>query len=243
MIAPLVPDRGLSEQFSFIHTSLDFSSVGLQNTRTLLITSAGAGEGKSTVAAGLAVSIAKHGKPTILLDADLRRPSLASRFDLHEQQGLTELLLGRAEPADVMTRVGDENLFVIAAGSIPPDPTVLLRSLRFTEVLKSLESLSALVIIDSPPLLPVTDAMLISDIADATALVVDVRKTRRSAVRQASAMLRRGNANVLGVIQNKSKAQNSNYYYYGSYSQHTPTHGLPVRIIKRLAPGRLFAKR
>jgi capsular exopolysaccharide synthesis family protein len=203
-----------------------------------LITSAGPGDGKSSIASGLGISIAKQGKPTILLDADLRRPSLHRKFDLGEGLGFTDLLLGKAAPSDVMVPIGDTSLFVIRSGPIPPDPPTLFRSSRLREVLEDLEKVAELVIIDSPPLLAVTDPMLLADVADAAVLVVDMRNTRRAALRHASDLLHRGGVDVLGTILNKSKSRSSNYYAYGYGAESDGSTGLaarPWRTLKRLA--------
>ena len=158
-------------------------------------------DGKSTTAANLAVSLAAAGEPVILIDADLRRPVISTLFGLPDGAGLTDVIAGRASVDEVSHRI-DENLLVIGAGRIPPNPSELLGSLRMRELVGHLSS-SALVIIDTPPLLPVTDAAILATRADGALIVTSAGRTTYDMLQKALENLEKANARALGVVLNK----------------------------------------
>lgn len=197
-----------------LRTNLRF--VDIDNPpRAIVVTSPIPGDGKSTIAANLAGSIAAAGENVVLIDADLRRPMVASLFDLPEGAGLTDVLTGRAEIADVAHSIGEGgNLVVIAAGRIPPNPSEVLGSLKMRELIQNLAR-DAFVIIDSPPLLPVTDAAVLATGADGAIVVVSAGKTTFEMLNKALGNLEKARARSLGVVLNKVPKRGAGAAYYG----------------------------
>jgi non-specific protein-tyrosine kinase len=205
---PLSP---VSEAFRALRTNIRFSSVD-NPLRTILVTSAGPTEGKSTTVANLAAAMAQAGLKVVAVDADLRRPRLHQMFGLHPQGGLTSSLLegsldGRLQPAQV------EGLVVLPAGELPPNPAELLGSRRMRELLELLKGHVDVVVIDSPPVLPVTDAAVLAQGVDGVLLVVDAGQTRRGAAKRAVESLRQVGANLVGVVLNAVPTHRGDYYY------------------------------
>ncbi len=209
VVHPLSP---ISEAFRVLRTNIRFSGVD-EPIRTLLVTSAGPTEGKSTTAANLAVAMAQAGLRVVALDADLRRPRLHKIFDLHPRGGLTGSLLegnmdGRLQPSQV------EGLSVLPAGDLPPNPSELLGSRRLRELLDELAKDADVVVIDSPPVLPVTDAAVLAQEVDGVLLVVDAGETRREVVQRAAESLQQVGAHLIGVVLNRVSTGRGGYYYY-----------------------------
>ncbi|MFL7794471.1 MAG: CpsD/CapB family tyrosine-protein kinase, partial [Anaerolineae bacterium] len=196
--------------------NIRFSSVD-KPIRTLLVTSAGPTEGKSTTAANLAAVMAQAGLKAIIVDADLRRPRLHRVFSIHPRGGLTGSLLegtmdGRLQPSQI------EGLAVLPAGERPPNPSELLGSRRLRELLGLLTQHVDVVVIDSPPVLPVTDAAVLAQNVDGVLLVVDAGETRREIAQHAVESLRQVGANVIGAVLNRVSAGKGGYYnYYHEY--------------------------
>jgi len=206
---PLSP---ISEAFRVLRTNIRFSSVD-KPICTLLVTSAGPTEGKSTTAANLAAVMAQAGLKAIVVDADLRRPRLHRVFGIHPRGGLTGSLLegsmdGRLQPSQV------EGLAVLPAGDRPPNPSELLGSRRLRELLGLLTQHVDMVVIDSPPVLPVTDAAVLAQSVDGVLLVIDAGETRRGIAQHAVESLRQVGANVIGVVLNRVPTGKGGYYYY-----------------------------
>jgi capsular exopolysaccharide synthesis family protein len=209
---PLSP---VSEAFRVLRTNIRFSGVD-KPIRTLLVTSAGPTEGKSTTAANLAVAMAQAGLKVVVLDADLRRPRIHKVFGLHPRGGLTGSLLegkmdGRLQPSQV------EGLAVLPAGEHPPNPSELLGSRRLRELLDELARNADVVVIDSPPVLPVTDAAVLAREVDGVLLVIDAGETRREVARRAAEGLQQVGAHLIGVVLNKVPTRRGSYYYYEEY--------------------------
>ena len=209
----------VTEAMRELRTNLQFMDVD-NPPRVIVVTSPLPGDGKSTTAANLAVSLAATGQRVMLIDADLRRPVVASMFGLPEGAGLSDLLAGRAALADVV-HVPDPsgNLVVLPAGRIPPNPSEVLGSHRMRELLNSLRR-EAMVIIDSPPTVPVTDAAVLSTGADGVLLVTSAGRTTYDVLQKALDNLQRAHGKVLGIVLNKvpRKGADAGYYYgYGYY--------------------------
>lgn len=218
----VVPQRGewtrLSEAFRGLRTNLQYMSID-NPPRAIVVTSPLPGDGKSFVAANLAVTIAASGQDVVLVDADLRRPRLATAFGLVGEAGLSDVLAGRAEAADVLQpTVHGPNLQVLAAGPIPPNPSEILGSERMRRLIEEL-SANALVIIDSPPLLPVTDAAVLSTRADGALVVVRTGKTTYEALDHALDLLDKAKGKPLGAVLNRVPTSGSGAAYYG-YQYH-----------------------
>lgn len=207
-----------AEAFRELRTNLQYVNVD-DPPKTLVVSSAIPGEGKSTVASNLAVTLAASGQPVVIVDGDLRKPTVAKTFELVEGAGLTDVLAGRATIDDVVQTWDDTpNLLVISAGRIPPNPSELLGSNAMRELLAEL-SKSAYVIIDAPPLVPVADASILARAADGILITVNANSTRIDLVEKALANLERVKIKPLGLILNRlrRKDSGSGYYGYSSY--------------------------
>ena len=211
----------LTESYKFLQTNLEFAAAEAGSSKTFLITSSGPGDGKSTTAANLAISIAKGGKAVVLVDSDFRRPSLHRLFDLVNGKGLTQVLLGTATLEDALMPTGVPNLRVITAGAIPPDPPTLLRSQRLREIIDQLKEQAEIVLLDSSPLLAVTDPILLASAVDGVLLIVDTASTRREVVSRSAQMLSQANVPVLGAVLNKVKVRGTSGYYYYHYDYYS----------------------
>lgn len=212
------------ESMRELRTNLQFIDVD-NPPRVIVVTSSVPGDGKSTVAVNLASSLAAAGQWAMLIDCDLRRPVVADIFGFSKDVGLTDILAGRAELNDVAHRP-DKNVpfVVIGAGRIPPNPSELLGSARMREFVTEL-SKTAVVILDSPPVLPVTDAAVLAASADGVIIVVSSGKTTFDMLQRAINSITRTTGRVLGVVLNKvpRKGAESAYYgreYYGAYERY-----------------------
>jgi polysaccharide biosynthesis transport protein len=205
------PGTVRAEAFRQMRTNLSFLGA-VSPVRVLMITSAAAGEGKSQVAVGLAAAFADAGQSVLLLEADLRRPGLAAAFGLDSAVGLTTVLVGKRGIDDVV-RSATPGVDVIVAGSLAPNPSELLGSDRFAEVLTTLRERYDHVIVDTPAVLPVTDAAVISPRTDGIVLVIRSGKTSRDQVRAAVQAVRAGGARVLGAVLNQPSRSTQHQYY------------------------------
>jgi capsular exopolysaccharide synthesis family protein len=208
------PRSPVSEAYRTLRTNIQFSSLD-RPVRTLLVTSTSAAEGKSTTIANLAVTFASAGNEVVLVDSDLRRPSLDRIFGLNNGQGLTSIMLDDSDPALVLQPTQVERLRVLTSGPLPPNPSELLGSQRLDRILKTLSESVDLVLLDCPPIIAVTDAAVLARKVDAVLLVVNAGKTRREHAARARQLLDKVNANVLGVVLNNAQTDTSLYQYYG----------------------------
>lgn len=222
LLAVEQPRSPIVEAFRTLRTNIQFAGVDLP-VRSLLITSASPTEGKSTISSNLAVVMAQAGLRVVLVDGDLRRPSIHKIFGLTNRFGISDSMLQASTQWDNVAQPTEiTNLSIISTGSLPPNPSELLGSQRFRQFLEKLTSTYDMVIVDSPPLLPVTDAAIISRAVDSVLLVIDTGATRAGAVAQSKERLNRVGARVLGVVMNKFTLGRSGYYsqYYQYYSQY-----------------------
>jgi len=204
-----------SEAVRRLRTNLQFVEVG-QESKSIVVSSSIPGEGKSTTAVNLAVSMADAGLRVLLVDADLRRPSVAEYLGLEGGVGLTTVLIGRAEIEDVVQPWQQSSLDVLPAGQIPPNPSELLGSKAMASLLARLSATYDMVLLDSPPLLPVTDAAILSKIAGGTLVVVGVDRIHRPQLRDALESLTTAGGNVVGVVLNKIARRDTSAYVYDS---------------------------
>lgn len=224
---PLVEEEGLRlirdistfsplmESYRSLRTNINFAAVG-STLKSMVITSSVPAEGKSTTAANLAMAMALDGKRVIIVDADLRRPSLHKLFRLESSPGLTDVLVETYEIDDVIRPSGVENVSVIAAGSPPPNPAELLGSARMADLIKQLEAKADIVLFDSPPALAVADGVVLAARTNGVLLVIGYGETKKTNTRKAVELLRRANARVLGTVLNRIEGPSSGYYY-GKY--------------------------
>lgn len=209
----------VAEAFRALRTNVDFARVGIPG-KTMLVTSAIQGEGKTTTAVNLAAINAIAGRTVVLVDADLRRPSAHKSFNLDNKFGLTTLLLRDDVPVESMLQSAPiQGLLVLASGPIPPNPAELLASARMGRIIEELKDGADVVIFDCPPLLAVSDPVILGAKLEGVALVIDSGRTRAEMLYQALAALERGAVPVLGVVLNKFSKRTAGGYalypYYG----------------------------
>ena len=205
----------ISEQYRTIRTNIQYASID-KELQTFVVTSSGAGEGKSTTAANLAVVFADTGKRTLLVDADLRKPSIAESFILDGHTGLSNLIANPAAGVENYVQQSSiPNLAILSSGIIPPNPSELLASQRMNQVIEELKQYYEVIIFDMPPIALVTDAQIMASKVDGTILVIREGQTDKESVRHAKQLLERVQANILGVVFNAiTKMDKSTYYYY-----------------------------
>src|SRR5699024_863713 len=203
----------ISEQYRTIRTNLQFSSVD-EDLQSILITSAGPGAGKSITAANLAVVYAQQGLKTLLIDADLRKPTVHYTFRLNNLKGLSNVLIGSSSLEDAREPSDVDNLDILSCGPIPPNPAELLASKRMEEILHHANQLYDMVIFDTPPALAVADAKILANIVDGSLIVVRSKITKIEEAERTVDMIKDSKARLLGTILNDREKTNANYYYY-----------------------------
>ncbi|WHY80230.1 CpsD/CapB family tyrosine-protein kinase [Neobacillus sp. WH10] len=207
------PKSPISEQYRTIRTNIHYSTVD-KNVRTLMVTSSGPGEGKSTTVANLAVTFAQQGKKVLLVDADMRKPTVHYTFNQTNTFGMTSVLTKQVSLEEAISETSVENLSVLTSGPIPPNPSELLSSKSMEQIFQSSEELFDIILFDTPPLLAVTDAQILANRCDGTVLVVYSGKTEKDQLLKAKELLDSAQSNLLGVVVNNKKIQDTNYYYY-----------------------------
>jgi non-specific protein-tyrosine kinase len=208
------PRSPVSEAYRTLRTNLDFSSLD-KPIKTMLVTSAGPEEGKSTVLANLAVTTAQAGRRVILVDCDLRRPTLHNIFNLKNDVGLTTMVVDDAAMESPPLRdTGVEGLQLVSSGPLPPNPSELLGSRRMEEIIAALLERADVVLFDAPPVVAVTDAAVLATKVDGVLLVVNAGGTKRDYARAAKARLEKVNANLLGAVLNNVRFDVSLHRYY-----------------------------
>ncbi|WP_052226234.1 polysaccharide biosynthesis tyrosine autokinase [Microbacterium mangrovi] len=227
------------ESYRQIRTGLRFASVDAQ-MRTIAVTSANQSEGKSTTAVRLAQVLAESGERVLLIDADLRRPTMARKFGIDGTVGLSEVLSGQLPLRDAVVATQHENLLVLPSGGIPPNPSEMLGSQALGQLLAEVRR-ECLVIVDTPPVLPVTDALLVGALVDGVVFVAAVGQTRKAEVVAARTFLEPAKAHLLGVVMNKVPLGDSDsgyqYYRYSYYSREAEKGRRAKRIRRDAAPG------
>jgi capsular exopolysaccharide synthesis family protein len=202
-----------------IRTNLAFMSTE-KPLRTLLITSPGPSEGKTTLAVSIAITMAQSGRKTLIVDTDLRRPRVHKVFGYTLQGGVTGVLAGEAAVDSNLRTTDVENLWVLPAGPIPPNPAELMHTKRFGRLLEELKDRFDLVVLDSPPVGAVTDAAVVGSQVDGVLIVVRAEHTTRDTLANAARQMRDVKANILGCVLNEadlSRRRTYKGYYYGGY--------------------------
>jgi non-specific protein-tyrosine kinase len=211
------PRSPISESFRSLRTNLQFAGAA-SPIHSLLVTSASPEDGKTSLVANLAVVLAQNERDVIVIDGDLRKPRIHKIFQLSNRIGLSDYFLHTQDKLNgLVKKTGITGLNVITSGGLPPNPSELLNSEKMVEVIHLLATHFDTVIIDTPPLLAVTDALVLSPRVDAVILVIDPNKTKRASIRHAIEQLRRVNANLVGVVLNNVKNKRSSYYYHRGY--------------------------
>lgn len=210
--------KSLEEYYNSIRTNIQFSG---RNYKIITLTSAHPGEGKSTTSMNIAISFAKAGFRTLLIDADTRNSVMSGTFRSDERyQGLTSYLSGNAELSDVICETTIPNLMVIPVGQAAPNPTSLLQNNQFQTMIDMVRSLYDYVIIDAPPLGLVIDAAILAHYSDASLLVAKAGEDRRRTITKMKEQLEQSGAVFLGVILNQYDVTTDTYGHYGSYGDY-----------------------
>jgi capsular exopolysaccharide synthesis family protein len=222
-LVALHQDPSLGESYRTLRTNILFSAIDRQ-LRTIAISSALPKEGKSRTAANLAVALAAAGHSTLLIDCDFRRPSQHLLFGRLQNVGLADLMLQEATESEVVTPVEQvQNLWLLSSGPTPPNPSELLASARMRDLLARLTQTFTYVVIDTPPVNLVADALVLGTYTDATLLVVEHGRSRYPAVRTAKESLKRVGARLLGAVLNKVPSREGYGYYNYNYSSNGKT--------------------
>lgn len=213
LITKLNPRSPVSEQYRTVRTNLQFSSAD-SAIKSMIITSSGPGEGKSMTTANLAVVYAQQGKRVLLIDGDMRKPTVHYTFRLDNLQGLSNILIGESPLEDAITPSSVDHLDLIPCGPIPPNPAELLGSKKMESLIQQASQWYDMTIIDTPPVLAVADAQILANIVDGSLIVVRSGQTEYEAVIEAKEALEPANAKLLGAVLNDRDKKRSNYYYY-----------------------------
>lgn len=215
-IAARSPRSPITESFRTIRSNLKFAHLD-SPLHTMMVTSAGAGEGKSFTATNLAIVLAQAGVDTLLVDADLRRPTLHRIFGIQRTPGLTTVLTGETPLHEAIQATDVANLRIIPSGSVPPNPAELLDSRRMRQLIEEMKEIAEIVIFDTPPALVVTDAVVLSPRVDAMVLVVEQGRVTSRALAEIRRMVEQARGKIAGAVFNKVKSGASGYYHYNYY--------------------------
>jgi len=213
LLAHNSPKDPVAEQYRTIRTNIQFSNAD-QEIKSLVLTSSGPAEGKSTTATNLATVYAQQGLKVLLIDADLRKPTAHYTFRLENHAGLTNVLTRQSTLGQAVQETEVQDLYILTSGPIPPNPSELLSSNQMEEILKEMKQQFDIVIFDTPPILAVADAQILANQVDASILVVSSGKTDKEAALKAKELLVNAKSKLLGAVLNNRKTESGNYYYY-----------------------------
>ena len=202
-----------AEAYRSLRSNIEYSSFD-DEYRAIVVTSSVPGEGKSTTSGNLALSLAQSGNKVLLVDCDMRKPSIHKKFKISNISGTAELLL-RKESFEDVANCYNENLTIITAGKIPPNPSEMLSSRAMTAFIKEMKKEFKYIILDTPPLQAVTDAQVLSTKADGVLLVVRAGSTKREMVLNSVDLIKKVHGKIIGTVLNGVENKKNNYYYYG----------------------------
>lgn len=210
------PKSPIAEAYRTLRTNIQFASID-KELKTLMVTSTGPEEGKSTTISNLAIVTAQSDLNVLLVDADLRKPTIHHTYLVSNQKGLSTVVAGRDSFDDAISETNIQNLWVIPSGPIPPNPAELLNSVRMNSFIREAKERFDMVLFDAPPVLAVTDAQVLAAKVDGTVLVIKASSTPREQVAKAKTQLMNVKANLLGTVLNSKdmKREGNFYYYYG----------------------------
>lgn len=206
------PKSPSAEAYKTLRTNIQFSTID-SDIKTLLVTSPGPGEGKSITAANLAIAMSQIGKKVLLVDCDLRRPSVHKFFDISNEVGLTNLLKEELILEKIVYKVSS-NFNILTCGTIPHNPSEVMASQRMKKFLQEAANEYNFIILDTPPVIAVTDAQILSTRVEGVLMVINSTVTSIEAGKKAKSLLKAVNANIIGVVLNKVKTKKNSYYGY-----------------------------
>lgn len=212
------PKSVISEQYREIRTNIEYSNVD-QNTKTILVTSSDKNEGKTTTVSNLAVSFANLNKKVLIIDCDLRNASIHKMFRLNNIYGLTDILAKDRAVDKCIQETELENLYVLTAGAIPPNPAEILSSEKMKNLIEDLKNIYDYIFIDTPPIGLVTDAGALSSFIDGVVLVVKSESIEKKYLEETKKKLDAVDARILGAILNSYKSEQKDYDYYSYYGK------------------------
>ncbi|AKN31960.1 capsular biosynthesis protein [Clostridium carboxidivorans P7] len=214
------PKSLISESYRTLRTNIQFSSFD-SKVKTIVVTSSGPREGKSTICANLAVVIAENGYKTILIDCDQRMAKLHKIFNTSNEKGLSDFLIDNIQFSEAVQNTEIPNLDIITSGTKPPNPSELVASEKMKKFIEDLKETYDYIIIDTPPVIIVTDAQLISTYVDGCILVVASSQVEKATAIKAKELLQKVNARILGVVLNKMDVKQKSYsrYYYSGWKK------------------------
>ncbi|MNI06653.1 Tyrosine-protein kinase YwqD [compost metagenome] len=210
------PKSPISEAYRALRTNIQFSAID-EDIRVIMVTSAGPGEGKSTTINNLATAYAQSDKKVLIIDADLRKPTLHNTFNVTNRWGLTSLLTNQVGLGEVIHTSFIPNLDILTSGPVPPNPSEILASKRLALLLEELKGIYDIIFIDTPPAIAVTDAQIVATKCDGVLLVVDSGNVKREIALKAKNNMEHVKARILGVILNNVDRRNKDSYYYYYY--------------------------
>ncbi|MES5782689.1 CpsD/CapB family tyrosine-protein kinase [Lacticaseibacillus rhamnosus] len=209
------PKHVISEQFRTVRTNIEFAGAALDKCQVMMFTSSAMSEGKSTVSANVAVTWAQAGKKVLLIDADLRRPTLHATFRTLNIDGVTTILTGKDATSDVVENSFVENLDILTSGPVPPNPSELLNSKRMSGILKWARENYDIVVLDAPPVLAVSDVQVLVPKTDGVIVVAKMGKTLKGDLQRTVEVLKLANANILGCVERVKAKRGDRGYGYG----------------------------
>jgi capsular exopolysaccharide synthesis family protein len=213
------PKSRAAEAFRTLRTNIQYSALD-SSIKSLVVTSSGPGEGKSTVVSNLAITIAQSGKKVIIVDCDLRKPIVHKKFGIPNTEGLTNVLVQDKKVEECIVATEVANLYVLSSGPTPPNPAELLGSKKLRHILNELSKVFDMVILDAPPVIAVTDAQILSTIVEGVLIVSSYGQTEKLGLVKSKELLDKVGAKILGVVMNKVPEKSESYYYgryYGTY--------------------------
>lgn len=218
------PKSPISEAYRTIRTNIEFSNLD-REIKTIVVTSSKQNEGKSTVIANLAVSFAgMEDKKVLIIEGDLRNPTVHRMFNLSNSHGITEILTGKKSFQECVYKTEVQGLEVITCGKIPPNPSEMLASKKMKAFIESLKDYYDYIFIDAPPIGIITDAGIVSTYTDGAMLIVGSKEVDIEMVKIAKSRLEKVNANILGLVLNKFEQSNGSYSYYNYYYEENSNH-------------------
>lgn len=211
LITNKLPNSLSAEAYKTLRTNIE-QITSIDNIKTILITSSISGEGKSTVAGNLAISLSKNNHKVLVIDCDLRRPSLHNKFNIENEYGVGEILLGENELKSSIKKI-DSRLSVLTAGKIKNDTAELFATENMKQLLDEVRITYDYIIIDSAPIIPVADTSVLARVIDAAVLVVRANKSKEKLVIQGYEKLKKTSIKILGTVSNDSKRKSMNKFY------------------------------
>lgn len=209
------PKHVISEQYRTVRTNIEFAAAALDKCQVVMFTSSTMSEGKSTVSANVAVTWAQAGKKVLLIDADLRRPTVHATFRKLNLDGVTTVLTGKSKPSEVVEDTFVDNLSIISSGPIPPNPSELLNSKRMGDLLKWARENFDIIVLDAPPVLAVSDVQVLVPKTDGVIIVSKLGKTLKGDLRRTVEVLKLAKAHILGSVERVKSRHGDKGYGYG----------------------------